>query len=514
MLNESNVAATCAGLYFASRSLLPCRENLTFGCHPIEDAIWVSHGCRGYFTCRGSDIGFCGLASQYEFHGAQRHYCSCARDNATRHALNGPLRKRMWEAAVNASRLSGPAPLPDAHVIDAAWNAEHVRSMQALHQRALSLCNRTSGREAILMAHPATVALSTCGAIMVPFGGTLLREFEAHLRRFVVGGSGELTPIPPRASKSGYVHTVRAYTPSNATAQRVLASLGVPKSVILRTLKKALPLDTSQLCFGYRVAVWNGYMEFILGELKIFPRVQICWMAWDALHVSTVVDGYKTLNDVLLTPLLARGFGRLGNVSNMAGPIMQRLDDMTKGSHIVNLDIKPKDILVRWDAAQRDFDVRLSDIYNQGRYQSVAGVLPAMPAACRRLFNLELPTTMLACGPMRQTDLARALVAASLRRTAADLAISNTTCLSYAHFKDLNASKHFLDVVNDDAGLATGQISVYRAVNSYYHMNMLLNGKPVMKSREMHEIYHRMRAQWSQDGSTSCPSKNVWDTES
>ena len=92
-------------------SASPCERDVTFGCSPSEQRVWVSGGCRGFFLCTGLKSRFSCSSS------TQRHYCACdpvARISAkAQRAAAGTAQAelrlaRLWDTPAhrgNASRL-------------------------------------------------------------------------------------------------------------------------------------------------------------------------------------------------------------------------------------------------------------------------------------------------------------------------------------------------------------------------------------------------------------------------
>lgn len=556
-------------------------ENVTFGCDERVNGtrtLWVSHGCRGFFLCHGVDIGLCG-PPRFELRGGHRFYCSCAEEVDTRRTMNAALRHREEGALSADATAMGAEPLPKAVQLDAAWMEPHLLSMNALSARAQALAGGSAERDLLLSAAPATIPLSTCGSIMVPFGGTLLGEFERHLRSFVVAPRGEGSDRAHVTSTSGegasvgcgngsatagivadgetqriahgYVHEVSVYHPPNASASEAYVSYRQLQhsGLVLRTRIAPMRWDPTQRCFAYRIAVWNGYLEWILGELDLFPRLHLCWLDWRHIHVMTVAERYRSLSDSLLTvrtqsprpsspPLDTEQQPALSTDAErgVADAFVERLKELSRGSALVNLDWKPADLLVRgpsrvhtaasparlssstsssssspWgsQAGGYPWEARLSDVYNQGgKLQSVAGIVPGLDASCYLWLNLQLPTTVLACGPLRHTEAARHFVARALQATASHWPRLLRVCQP-TRYMDVNASTAFEDTISDDGGLATGQLRVSRAFDVFAKMNLMNRGRPAKGPRELSDLYGSLHVQWGTNRSAVCP--RPWD---
>ena len=611
--------AACRSLH-ELHALTACVPNVTFGCDGLLERLWVSHGCRGIFVCNGIDIGLCG-PPRFELRGAHRHHCSCAADRHTRIATDAALRRNEAEpaAAAAAAAIGGAEPLPSAISLEAAWTEPHLMSMQALSARAQSLIGGPAGRESLMSTPPATVPLSTCGALMVPFGGALLADYERHLRSFVVhdtesqasshaadvsGGGGNASTVIGRGGAwrtHGYVHAVSEYIPPAGMSALEEASHRLPRPLVLRTRLTPLRWDATQRCFAYRVAVWNGYMEWVLGELDVFPRLHLCWLDWEHMHTTTVAERYRSLADELRrsarrsprngkgalsedapagapltrapptreppTGALPTGAAPTGAAPTGAAPgafgggdeeedgrpawpslteaaeidiadcILGLLKALAKGSALVNLDWKPSDLLVRPAASAATsfvsssaagsgscgsggsggsggkgggWEARLSDVYSQGgRLQSVAGIVPGLDPGCYLWLNLELPTTVLACGPHRHTHAARHFVSRALHAMASSARLMRVC--QPTRYMDINASNAFEETIGDDAGLATGQLRVSRAFELHARMNLLSRGHPVKGAHEISELFASLHVQWAANRTATCP--RPWDVE-
>lgn len=324
---------------------------------------------------------------------------------------------KLSSMTADAHSDSEAVPDPDSMQVDVAWAARHVRSLLALSARIEA--GGHAARKQILSTGPTTVRLSTCGTVMVPFGGLLLLEFEAHLRAFNVSDAGALSGAP---SRRGMEHVVMDYNPSGSSAWSDLGFAGV--SHVLRTDSRTYS-HRLRRCFGYRITVWNMYVQWILGELSIMPRVHVAWFSWKALTMNVIVEKYQSLRDVLRAQL---------NTSTVAQPVPSgptseplltgdtvRLDDtlvdslidlfrqLARASSLLNVDFKPQDFLVRSDAGGH-WEIRLADIAARGAYQPVAGLVPGLTSPCQFLLNLMLPVRELACGPLRRSRWARRFV--------------------------------------------------------------------------------------------------------
>ena len=129
--------------------------------------------------------------------------------------------------------MRGPEPLAGAVHLNATWMEPHMTSFDELKRRARSFIASES-RARFLTRGPALQNLSVCGALLVPFGGAMLSDFEAHLRGFVIR---DFVPAQPRDDRSsGFQNVVDAYEPAEADARVRLGGLG---PLVLRSPKDA-----------------------------------------------------------------------------------------------------------------------------------------------------------------------------------------------------------------------------------------------------------------------------------
>ena len=68
---------TCRVKMQAQISRKPCTLGLTYDCYPGGQRMWLSHGCRGKFSCSGSEVD-CGVATGAI--GSESYNCTCLRD--------------------------------------------------------------------------------------------------------------------------------------------------------------------------------------------------------------------------------------------------------------------------------------------------------------------------------------------------------------------------------------------------------------------------------------------------
>jgi hypothetical protein len=419
-----------------------------------------------------------------------------------------------------------PVPFEAASHIEAALMEQHLASMRNLSEQAQIFFSYSAGRRVqVLSTPPSKVSLSVCGTVIVPFGGTLLLALEHHLRSFVVKSAGETTGKGEGGIMThGWEHLVAGYRPSNTTA---LSRLGVSEDVVLRwerrqrhdgdaarcdNLPGAPPsCPTSQRCFAYRVAMWNAYMEWVLGELDIFPKVLVTWISWDHLLLNTIVDRMQTLSDLLRLQTPPRGLVRV------VDQLIERFEWLSVGSGVAVMDTKPKDFLVRQvsrrtvsGAIEHIWEGRLSDIRTRGMHNPVAGVIPGLHPHCYLVLNLQLPTIIFACGPLRQSEFARRFVRRALNGSMANSAEwFSSHCAS--PFGPGHLSQGQLARDRNDGGMATGRIT-YEDVMELYKFGNAIDGRPVSEGFTRH-AHAAIYAAWARNGSTKCPSDKLWHVD-
>ena len=483
-----------------------CIHGVNFGCSGNR-TLWVSHGCRGDFTCDGQSDVSCGAKSQIGqavWYSRVPFHCSCAANKAVQQ-VEGQRLIGEWEQAAYGPPPTGaaPLPLPNAQHVHTAWEESHVRSLLALAERVrLASTQPGSGRDdarALLRAPPVTLRLSQCGQLMVPFGGAYLHEMESHLRGFVVASAGQAVERSSTASSSsaarrppaasGFIHVVESYVPSEPDSLR---RLGLPSDLVLRQKKTNDSMwraegNEEARCFAYRTAVWNAYVQWMLGELDVFSRTHVLWICWETVTVASLIERASDVSELFEAPPSAEGF--MASLVTAAEPLAESLVGqivaLSNGSDVINLDIKPRDMLVRRAGTLRGetrpegevkrevhklqaWEARLSDLVVQGRWRSTAGLIPGLLHNCYLLLNLLVPTVVFACGPLRGTAVAQHFVPKALA------ALGRAHPRSYAvrhclRKPNVNQSADSSALIRDDEGLRTGQLSVSRAAHMCAH---------------------------------------------
>ena len=372
-----------------------------------------------------------------------------------------------------------PAPAANATVVRSIELL--VAGLQTISERFQQVAADPSGRKRLLSTPPGTFALAHCGSLLVPFGGVELRAFEAYLNNFVVQRARERVPAQEQRwhtrseRNKGYVHTVhdlRKYDPRAVKSLRHLGPLAVRATTaesdegMLRSSgdfnRTRSHLPDADACSAYRLNVWNGYVEWALGELGIFPRIFAAW-CWHAeqvrpeaspeaspeadLFLATLVEKWEPLatfvnlawprdrdlvnGSMFKSESAARNavlcFKRVKlngdfenrcpaeNRTTVIAQLVRQLGDISQGAGLVSEDLKPNDLLVRVNPATGQWEGRLSDLEAAGtRGHSTAGMVTGMPPKCALLVNSFSLVTIFACGPTRQTQIAREFVVRAL----------------------------------------------------------------------------------------------------
>lgn len=118
----------------------------------------------------------------------------------------------MLVTALVLAQLQPPRPSPGASKVEAAWDERHVSSLHALSVQAQAALRDESFRTRLLHTPAAAVELSVCGALLVPFGGYMLRALEGHLRSFDVVSAGEIGVLQTGGTQTqGFEHRVSLY---------------------------------------------------------------------------------------------------------------------------------------------------------------------------------------------------------------------------------------------------------------------------------------------------------------
>lgn len=425
--------------------------------------------------------------------------------------------------------ISGPAPHRDATELAEAWMDAHVLSFRKLSQRVRRLVATNESRARFLSRAPAVVGLSTCGRLVAPFGGAMLAGFEAHLRAFVINASSAQAVGGGQANSGltqGYMNKVVDFIPSDPTR------LGAVGPIVLRTGRWTSrgKRDAAHRCRLYRGAVWNGYVQWILGELDIFPRMALAWLTWTnrlrSIDVETLVERWTTLSDVLQQPPVG--------VEAVADRLFDCFEALSRGSGLIGLDIKPKDMLIRFENGR--WEARLSDIdiTAVANYKSLyAGVpVPYLHPDCALLMFLQLSTTLLACGPARDTEMARRFVARAFaaheeRSTWSslllDASLANNAKQTAARLKcqetnhplrlPMNKSLFYEQdaIAKEEKRLRAKELDGW--IDSKW-LYQVYTGKTVAdnsRKEAIHALHTMVYRAWQRDRIVACPANQTWD---
>jgi hypothetical protein len=437
-----------------------------------------------------------------------------------------------------------PKPFENATELGAGWMAPHVQSFHRLSQRARKLIASES-RDRFLSRGPTLLRLSQCGSLAVPFGGAMLSEFELHLRRFVIRAE----PQGGRSQNSswaqhGYFNSVYEYVPLDEGAAAALKGHG---PLVVRGIRYSpqRPIrDAATRCRYYRVAVWNGYTQWILGELDVFPRVVFAWLTWSHrsrfIAIRAVVEKWRGLVELLSAP--PHG---LGDGFALASELVGRFDAFTRSAGLLALDIKPRDMLARCDGrglcSTRLSDIELSASSNFA--SSWSGVpVPFLSPPCARMLSMQMSTTMLACGPLRNTSVARRFVDAALGLIDAPLLRSNSNwslvvmgVRMYEESRGRASHARLLceqEEPSDDLRRTAPRWAQWREARRYdanatadeddaidgwmgsRHAFLIYAAKTVADNNRrvsIHSLHFKIYQRWSQGHTPACPPEYAWD---
>lgn len=415
--------------------------------------------CTGHlneFKCSNGDQQYCAAWEQCSSstpfaHGNWSAGCtprsapSRRAGNATRPTHDVRQQRTAHDARAHTALL--PRPYENATVnASIALAAKSMRAVSESLRR--ELLKAPEGRESLLSRPPTLVNLSQCGSILVPFGGVALTEFEAHVRSFIVRHTPSIQTSDHEVRASGqpitgngFEHNVRAFV-ADAADTAELSRLGLHGPMVLRGLRQpAWSQWTSDPCKAYRLMLWNGYVEWALGELGVFATVHAVW-CWHSQSAPSTPNSaasssphlapfslvsllekwsplarlqkYRTstsLARVILDPAFTRlaatppqGVAYAATYAAhppepspehlVAVQVVNHLVALSRGSALVNNDWKPTDILVR-RTMQGGWEARLSDIEvssSGGKHE--AGLVPGIAPQCALIHNMHTVSIM------------------------------------------------------------------------------------------------------------------------
>ena len=321
-----------------------------------------------------------------------------------------------------------------------------IVSLQALSLRFQARLSH-DGRDALVSTLP-VIANTRCGeTALVPAGGVMFSEFEAHLQTFgnPLGNHSEWLEAVARScaacleSKSplgdafaGFKHKVFALH-KDYVMQLEQAGMSIKGGVVHRVANNRRGVQGAGRCALYTKAVWESYTQWVMGELDVVPRVKATWFDWESLTISSIMEKFTPLVDLSARKDI---FERDPVGTSRAGAALVQMIKMLAASMTVILhDIKPKDMLLRGfphGGESEQWEGRLSDVEFPDW-----SLFPGVEAECRVHISLQRSICMFACGPYRRLAVAVAFVQQALN----ELAPRNT-------------SKSLCKVVDDGFGSA------------------------------------------------------------
>jgi hypothetical protein len=327
---------------------------------------------------------------------------------------------------------------------------------------------------------------------------------------------------------------VQAVDPS-AIPQGILNATG---PLVLRqshrtTVSGRILVTANDQCEAYRIAVWNGWMQFVLGELDLFSRLRAVWIDWRAtsLQISTVMDQWLPLPEALTKhppsyweqeALGSTGRSGRSRVADLAAQIVGHLEAISR-SGLVSLDFKSQDVLVRHEPNTDRWHARLSDIEAPGTgAKSTAGVVPdGLDEPCRLLMNVWMLALQMACGPKRRLSLARAILAevgASLQRYGVDEQVwtrcrdhHGARCAWHADHRSCSRPPWNIPGNKDYVETATG--SYLRVYTHYYQGTLQRLALDNGRNRRLVAIFDSIHGDWMRNQTAKCPTDDVYEQE-
>jgi hypothetical protein len=439
---------------------------------------------------------------------------------------------------------------------DGPVNALHLRALSE-QLRELSITRRQVEEVALPVKR---VALNHCGDLLAPFSGRLLLGLEEHLVSYGTpfNDSHWLVSITERASPPRRNHTNGAPLPPNTSASTGYHHAAIPliaadhrrlllppdaddEPLVLRTpIDRPARVSLRDRCRVYRHSVWNVYVSWVLGELAVTPRAFFGWVDWRAaLRPSFVFARW----------LPVEGAVALEVPASVADSIVGQIR-LVAHTGLVLLDLKPRDMLVRrpppnsrdltsWDARLTDIEISSALTTSHcssgpvgaqpkcySNITSLTGILPSVTSECRLLLSLQLPTAMFACGPLRNTKLARSFTRRFLKLVDGDP--DNVDSSGPVPEPVLDWAAHVDERCRPDAGLGggfglddTGFLPAEYVRRTLVEKTILDNKRRVTMHALMEQMLRSRRSRRTnaapagpegrESESLVCPSHATWD---
>ena len=363
-----------------------------------------------------------------------------------------------------------------------------------------------------LYAHAiVSTELPVCGLrLEVPFGQTMLTEFDRHLRTY----GFRLRDRRRDATRVGGGSEHELYSPDTDQA-RVLNASGVSANVLVRTptLGSTRGLNSKSVCDRYLTMLRSAYLQWILGEFGLLPKLHVAWIDWRpvARHgltggqfftLSTVVDRFQQLSSVVRSN--ATGSTRQSRQNEtehgeIAAQLVRNFELLAR----LQLSGLDRDIVIRrqqpddelhgrGDRGGGQWDVRLVDLDSWKTF-----ILPKVPVPCLRLMSLQLPTVTMVCGPMQHTPFAKHFARATFHSTLG-LPRLNAPCFSPKGRTEHNRALayYFSKTLSETKDLAI----VHRRAN----------GSLAHGGHEAFRIHQMLYDNWLKESTVACPVGWSW----
>lgn len=444
-------------------------------------------------------------------------------------ALHLPSEMSRFALAVTkperGATVTAPSPLPASMTAGLDGNIGSLRALSEEVQEYLS--HHSRGK---LASHPpVSVELANgCAALYVPFNGTMFAQFEAHLRTF--GPPAFIKSTTALKVAAGSLHSVVTLDTAAVhsaggvgEAPFIFRRFSNGRMPAINPESKAPPRDqlgftAGVTCTKYEHNIWKTWLAWILGELRLAPKVIAAWLVRvptrknKPIESDLVMEGWESLPDVLLTPTNPANEQALVLPGPEVADHLLEIIQVAGRARIHVLDLKPNDVLLR-RAFGGSWEVRITDFDRTGFFPFEA------PIGCSLGLTLPMLTALMACGPARHTNFVQHFVRGSLALTEGH--INNrrmrSICLKQTHNGKLMGAATCLST--DCPPQSTAAFVVGREVAYSYTKDTWQNDRQMAVS-SLHEEVVRMLSSgqpggrepnWTNSTQELCPANCTFD---
>ena len=405
----------------------------------------------------------------------------------------------------------------------------NIGSLRALSHKFQEYLSHHS-RDQLALHPPVSVELANrCAPLFVPFNGTMFAQLQVHLSTF--GPPAFIKSSTALKVAAGSQHSVLTL---DSAALHSAGELGEAPFILRRSSlggkipainpeSKALPGDqlgftAGVTCTKYQHNIWKTWLAWILGELRLAPKVIAAWLVQvptmknKPIVSDLVMEGWESLPDVLFTPTSpGNQHARMLPGPEVADHLLEIIQVAGRaGIHV--LDLKPNDVLLR-QTFSGSWEVRITDFDRTGFFPFEA------PIGCSLGLTLPMLTALMACGPARHTNFVQHFVRGSLALTRGHINNQrvSSTCLKQAPQGKLTGAATCLSTycpTQSTAAFVVGlEVAYYSAKDTWQ------NDRQMTVARLHEEVarmlssgqFYGMEPNWTSSTQELCPTNCTFD---